>query len=513
MTFQDLRGKLLTILPVALPFLWLLGVRSKHLYLVLTVLVLLAGLSGKMRKVSIASSPRPFILFIFIYLTLLPISQLAKCLVGQQGVDFALLAQAFENRFWTTLLSHEPVHFLTHHFAPLLAIAFPFTEVGIPGWVTAVLLHSFSCAASVYLFFLVGRELRLPLLHTAVACTLLLLHPNLRVALFWETHDEILALPLLTLAVLLHLRGRFSKASLTLCLAMLCKETFFFLPPAFVLITLIEERKITKNLLPYLFTSLIGAIGIYLYILSPPSILHRSFDSMSRLGSTADLLVWRDLVGKFEFLGVLILPMLSLPLLTKEGRKLSLVAAPFIGMILISRGQVMYHLYNYYSVLPTFLLGLAALSTIAQYRQLRSLPIALSLSISLSLGAFSHPKHAPLILAKSGALSTPPETILPLGAAVAAPDYDALFFIRNYKPVRWGLAESGAAQWSYAVVRTGEVLPPSMAAISDKVYEDREWKVYLRTTAPPSRHSGRSRSNRAERPSQRARVEREDEER
>jgi len=173
---------------------------------------------------------------------------------------------------------------------------------------------------------------------------------------------------------------------------------------------------------------------------------------------------------------------------------LSLVAAPFVGMILISKGQVMYHLYNYYSVIPTFLLGIAGLATLAKMKEVRTVPVALMMGLSLTLGAFSHPKHAPSILVKNGALPLPPLEHLPEGSRVATSDYTALHFVRGYTPVRWGLAQNGSAPWSFLALRQGEesLLTEEMKRQGIKTYEGPHWVVYKRITTPPSIRSAQS---------------------
>lgn len=481
---------LLNLLAASLPLLWLVGVRSKNLYLVITLLLLMSCLSKRMRSITLPLHPRLWWSFIVLYLLYIPVSQAAKCLTGQQGVDFALLAQSLENHFLTTLLGPGPVHLLTHHFSPILAITFPFTAVGIPGWVCAVTLHTASIIGAVYLFYKIAQELKLSSPLSLLGCTVLLLHPNLRVSLFWETHDEIVALPLLGLAVLLFLRDKHWGAAFSLVGAMLFKETFFFLPPFFVLMQMVKERR--ERTLPYVTASIVGALGVLLYILFPP--FPRSFDSMSRLGSMSELLSGETLIAKLKFCVVLFLPMLGIPVLSREGRILSLAALPFIGMILVSRGEVMYHLYNYYSVIPTFLLAIGGLGTVTKIKEVRTVPVALMISISLTLGAFSHPKHAPSLMLKEGALPLPPLEQLPEGSRVATSDYTALHFVTRYTPVRWGLAENGTAPWSFVALRPSEAsqLTEEMKRQSIKIYEDRHWVVYKGLITPPSKRSVRS---------------------
>lgn len=444
---------------------WIAGLHTATLAQILFPLSLVSLFFYK-ETTDLNSLKKLHISFVVIWLIVLLLFQFAQVKLGLQGIDFAIFTDVIRSfslsgTFDSILLGEGPRSFFTHHFSPILAVPGILAFWMAPQF-AGIVVHVFVVACALILLAKFAKALRLDAAVAALALLLLCLNPSFRVGLSWEIHDETFGLAFVVLAYWAWALQKHKLAAVALVLCMLCKETFFFFAILFTLMVFIweylDKSREYNKLNVYFGASLLALVGIAIYIIWPLALFQKTFDAVDRLSSFEQLFSWSTVSAKTSFLWRLLLPLPFLAFLSIRGLVVALPSAAFLGPILLSNFENMYFPYNYYSVLPTLILFIASLVSLAEYSKIREIrvPVAAYLaliSMSLMMAGHSRPVKTIRSLSSKPTYSAAQLEFVPRDAVVIAQDFDVQYLLGVKKIYRAWTAERIAVPWTHIVVR------------------------------------------------------------
>jgi uncharacterized membrane protein len=347
----------------------------------------------------------------------------AKLELGLTGKDFAIVSQLVDSasrrgELATSLLGGGWRPFLSHHFTPAFFVLGFVARTGLQPAHVLVVFNALVLLGTAVAVFCIARHFGFTRGVATVAVGLFVANPVIRTSFAWSLHDEHLALPALAWAYWAFLRRRFGVFSVCLLALALCKESLLCVAAVFAAVAALraEEKPVRRSL-----ALLAGALGVgfALYVFAQPWLFGKAFDHLNKLPTVAGWFSPSALAGKALWLGVLLLPVAFLPLTQlrrRETWELLAPAAPLVGIIGVSAFAQMWKPFNYYAVLPTLAVSIAALEALSR---LRFNAIAVAVGAAL---AFSFGPHRPAATVLR-ALDTPPRASLeaiPARATVAA---------------------------------------------------------------------------------------------
>lgn len=299
---------------------------------------------------------------------------------GFEGVDFGIFSQliyqvAENNRFVTSLIGTEWHNFFTHHFSPYLLVLGVISKVGVPGEVLLIGCHVAAVTALVAGVFNLYRTKSEDSLAASLLTLTALFLPAVRIGLSWETHDEVLALPLLIWSLYAHFENRNIFKLLILLPALLFKETLALNVTMLCTIFAFQETD-RGSRLRCIFLALVALLEFVLYTkILPHWLWYPTFDGTSRLSSLDQLMTGSIIRAKLSWLLVSTIP--AVPLLFLHSRQTlrqSLLILAAVGSnyaaILLTNLPNMYEPYNYYSITPVMMTFLAFSIPVAGDRRL-----------------------------------------------------------------------------------------------------------------------------------------------
>ncbi|MBL7661698.1 DUF2079 domain-containing protein [bacterium] len=407
------------------------------------------------------------------YLVLLGCSQIAQYYLGRQGIDFAIFTQAINNfantgSFQISLVGNNWSDFISHHFVPIFSLPALLTYFGLSPQISGILIHLLAVAGGLVGFYYVARELKFNEQSALVLTLILALNPTLRAGLFWEIRDEILALPFLALLILGILKQSPLFFFLGSGMALTCKETMFLAYFVFLLTYILWNYFTAKQAYSKNFTwlaclfGLVSLVGIYFYFGPGQGAIGRTFSPQARLSNLSQLLEPQSIKSKLYFTLIIFLPLLFSPLWSKKAWIIGLPGYFFLALILISNFQPMYHPYNYYGVLPTYLLSFAALVAIANTslnrlppNLMRLIP-TLVLCLQFSLAGRFHPAADVVDFLRTKNLPAQDALLaINLDRKVIADDFDVSLFIEHAQVTRLWNANARKTDWDVIALRKG----------------------------------------------------------
>lgn len=396
------------------------------------------------------------------YLLFIALIQFSHVKAGSQGIDFAIFSQvisevAAHNRFQSSLIGTGWINFFTHHLSPYLYILGIVSKTGIPAGALLIAFHIVMTGAlvvGIFKLFEFGTEsLRIPLVLTF----LVVLLPCFRTTILWETHDEILALPLLVWSLYAHRKGFDSLKLILLLPALLFKETLGFNIFCITLFFAIDRPKMRRSALGLgLFSVIVSILYIRIF---PRWLWWPSFDGSVRISSFDELVDFHTILQKSRWFLITLSP--SVPFLFLHTKKtiarsfLLLIPAVYnFGAILISNFPNMYRPYEYYSVTP------ALWSFLSFSLPVRNSPYLLrsllgSLLLIVSLGSWLDPLETLTDSASRPSARQEVESIISADKVVIADDYSATLFIHNALVMRLYHANKTTPKFDYIVLRKG----------------------------------------------------------
>lgn len=490
-------AKLPQYLLLLLLLCWALGVQVGDAARGMVVLGLLAFLARSLRfgHATFGASLRLSLLpFVLLWLLLIALQQWANYVLGLQGFDFAIFSQAIESvsqrgSLATSFVDEGWVTFLSHHFSPVLYVPGLLGFIGLSGPQAAILFHLLCIAGALFLFLRSAGALGAPRPVAILLVLLLCLHPTFRVALSWEVHDELFALPFIGLAYVGLFERRVSLSLIGVLLACCCKENMFIFAVLFAALMWVEAKhfqNVTSARRVALGMLVLGLSGAVVYFLLLDFFIERTFDPAARIASMRELFDPQRLWSKAYFLLLLAVPLLGSFFWSKRALLYSLPAAAFLGPILLTSFDAMYHPYNYYGVVPLYILAFAALVALRDHNLLaRPWPAAVALvlvALALSLGAFNRPTKLIRKSIERPWLSQEELAFIPDDAAILADDYSFSFLLDKERVHRFWTAERKPVAWEYLVRRRGTEAGGS-AAFVEQAHICREtphWIVYCR---------------------------------
>lgn len=470
----EMLGRYFEYLLVAIVAIWLSGLRSTDIArIVLLLSVLGYGVSRfSTAYYSLSSVPLRFSYawFGWCWLVLLALCQLATYVLAKQGFDFAIFSQAIASvadrgSLATSFIWTGWVDFLTHHFSPILYIPGTFVWLGLTGPQAAILFQIICVGLAILLFYKFARALGFRPSTSSFLVMLLCLNPTFRVGTFWEVRDEIFALPFLGWAYYSWLRAKDWQAVAAVALACTCKENMFIFAIFFGIACLLLPRQGTvRRAWPYIACVIIGVLGIVAYFYLFDFFFVRTFDPHGRISRIDEFLNPVILRGKLILLTILLLPFFFLPLAGRRALLLSLPSMAFIGPILVSNMPQMYHTFNYYGVVPTYIFALASLYAISLYwpKFKDGVPVLTALiavSLSLSWAGFSRPGKLILQALRQPWYSGTDLQSLPKDAPILADDYSFPFLLDKSRAIRFWTAERTNPDWEFIVQRRDDATP------------------------------------------------------
>jgi len=483
---------------------WLAGIfLFPKLLVALPIGVMLTLRAFKIPQIMPAWFSRFCIFFLISYVLLLPLSQYKLYLIGGQGVDFAIFTQAIHSfaahgHFGVSLVGTRWHDFLTHHFSPALALPGMFclvTKLSAPS--VAILLHSVATVAALAAVYRIAAICRFSAPTAAFVTILLAMHPTFRISQFWGVHDEIFAMPLLGWAFATFLTGRYATTAFLLVCTLLCKETMGLVVALMVVSFLLhlrtkkctELKKAARWLIP---TAIIGLCITMAYIFVLPHwFFEPTFDGKTRICTLSQLLETSSLGQKLSCLVLVLAPIGSLPLLSRQARIMLLPAVPLVGSIALSNFSEMWKPFNYYSVLPLYLCYCAGLIGVTSTSVIRGIfldgrVLVALLAMALSWGTFSSPTRTLLKPLGSTAPAIELRTLIPSSAVVVANDYDVSFFYDYRQTTRLFHAQQMRVRFDFLVLRHAdlEAVPRYLLSHSQLIFKNSTWLIFRRTPDP-----------------------------
>jgi hypothetical protein len=411
---------------------------------------------------------------------------IAEVFLGRQGIDFAIFSQITDSlsrrgSLLSSLIGSEWRHFLTHHFSPIFYAPGVLGYLGIPAYIALPIFHVFSLALAAWAVYLTA-SLRLSRLASLVAVFLLFANPTCRHALLFGVHDELFALPFIGFAFFFFLSGRHVPAILSILGATLAKESLFPLASMFGVMALVDQSLPQRPKRLYLVLVVTTFFAFIAYVFLQPWLLDKPFDHVNKLATLSDLLRVDYMIQKSYLLVFLLLPVLAYPLWKRRHWHLILPALPMIALIMASRFDEMWKPMNYYGVVPSYVIFVAAV--VVYGRQLgRSKLSAYGLALLVALSfSWSSKKPIKTLIALSQNSLLYPEQLSFIGedARVIASPAAALFLFRT--KFLWNLdaaSESLPETFDYIVSLESEEakLSPALKHRSNLCREVGLWKI------------------------------------
>lgn len=422
--------------------------------------------------------------------------QLSYWRAGQQGIDFGIFSQVIyqvgeKNLFITSLISTEWQNFLTHHFSPFLVLLGAVAKCGLSPEVILIGAHTISVACLVWGLKRLWSGAEVPSQTLVLAATALLL-PGVRRALGWETHDEVLALPLIVWSLVAHLKGRDRLALLLLFPPLLFKETFGLVMCITALAYacdrtfLVKSASRTARLAP-LAIAMFGA-GFFLVVTEvlPGWVWMSTFDLSTRIATVPELFSVELLGAKLRWAVVTFLP--AVPFLFLHTRRTLLAsvvlvapALPSIAAVAVTNFAPMMDPYNYYSITPGVIVLVAASLPILRHPAV-SWPIAASLCLALVCGGTV--RSSKIVRAGFAEQSVYAEirAFVPKGSAVIADDYTTSVLADSAFLQRVFHARRTHSSFDYVVVAktSSEQLSKALKQRSVECYETPRYLIRCR---------------------------------
>lgn len=483
---------------------WVLGLHVASVARVVFPLsVLLLALVPRFRSncaITLEGCKNWHLCLIAVSLGLLAALQYAQVRLGMQGIDFAIFTDVIRNfaldaSFNTVLVGEGTNSFLSHHFSPILAVPGVVASMGVAPALAGIVVHILGVVLAFAGLWLLGKALGINSGLLALALLVLCLNPSMRVGLSWEIHDETFALAFVVCAYFAFFSARHKLAATSLVLAMLCKETFFVFAVLFAAMACLWEylwgKRSWRTMWPYLPVCLLALLGLALYVIWPLPLFGKTFDPIGRVSTISELLAWGAIKEKAGLIWRLLLPFLFLPLWTRKGVVAAIPAGAFLGPILLSNFANMYFPYNYYSVLPTLVLFIASLVSLAElgapnWQRFPALGYLALVSLSLTMAGHSRPLKVVLSLRKKPLFSAQQLAFVPRDATVLVQDYDVQYVLGVKKIYRAWTAERISVPWTHLVQRKTSQEPwaPAFLDASTPCAENEYWVLRCRRPLP-----------------------------
>lgn len=296
----------------------------------------------------------------------------SRVLAGRMGIDFALFSQCVHGIATTgvpttSLLGTEPVNFFTHHFAPVLYAPGALAALGVAAPLALLVVHALSFAVSLGGLVVAARKLGLTPFVSVGWALVVGLSPNVRPEMLWGVHDEVLSVPFVIWAFVALLDRRPFLSMLLVLASTVGKESYFALPPLWLLIVWRWERPSRRTILVCLAIALFSVFAGAFYVFGQPLWANKAFDHLEKLAPTAATLI-STLGARVGFVSSFFIWLLLLPLTSSRARLVSLAALPFIGLGLVAEDTEMYRFTGYHSIVPHMLLGLAGAVGLSESR-------------------------------------------------------------------------------------------------------------------------------------------------
>lgn len=398
-------SKVLTWVFVIIPLIWIFGVHITDAVKIFLILFLISLLFSSIRKLYsenfiLSNIQKKLILFFFIiYPVFIGLQQLARVYVGGQGINFAYHSQIVENfsvkgGLYSTLLisdSYKPIQWITHHLNAIFYLPGMLGFLGIPGYMSLIIFEVLVIAITMFSFgkFLgfLGYEKDIRIIFILI----LFCGYSLRHSYIWGVEDEFFALPFIPLMYMYYIKDKYWCVFIFILITFLVKESLTLLGVSFSMMALIDiifikKQRDIKNIIPFILLIIISS-GIFLfYFFGQTYFLDKSYEHYSKLDNLGNLFDISVIFEKFKYYFLVLLPFLFYPLWTKRGILLSVPVLPFFGLSFIS--GAMYHIEDYYSMIPTMIFAVVTVITLKERRHEMLKSIKLGIPLLLLFIAF-----------------------------------------------------------------------------------------------------------------------------
>ena len=296
----------------------------------------------------------------------------SRVLAGRMGVDFALFSQcvhgiAKTGMPTTSLLGAEPINFFTHHFAPVLYAPGALAALGVDAPLALLIVHALSFAVSLGGLLVAARKLGLTPFVSVGWALIVGLSPNVRPEMLWGVHDEVLSVPFVIWGFVALISKRPVLSMLLVLASAVGKESYFALPPIWLLIVWRWERPSRRTMMLCAAIALFSVFTGAFYVFGQPLWADKSFDHLEKLAPTAATLL-STAGARVGFLVSFLGWFLFLPIASPRARLVALAALPFIGLGLVAEDTEMYRFTGYHSIVPQLVLGLSGAIALAESR-------------------------------------------------------------------------------------------------------------------------------------------------
>ncbi len=333
-------------------------------------------------------------LYIILYPILLFIQHVVRLYEGGQGRDTLIFLQIVE-RFASseglssTLLDPAPIHFLHHHFSPIMYIPGFLASLSVPTHIAFFICGYIAVTLTLFFFYIFLRQLDYTKTVALLGVVLLAANYNFRHSIEWTFRPETLVYPFIVLAMYFWIKRKHWLVNICLMLTFTGQETFFpygiFFCFMAVFVFYREKEPLQyKNISPYLITTAIAFIGFIVYFLIKrqlTGITHEApYNEPTRMiANMSDLLMPSFWVSRFYWIFLILLPLLAFPLYHLRYMRYFIPLLPAVGFIMISTHTKTGPL-DYYTAVPTLLLFLGTSVGLGQWKPLwkKSFPCGLA---------------------------------------------------------------------------------------------------------------------------------------
>ena len=368
------RGQVLGWLLLLPLCLWTVGLHALDISRVLVFLALLILLVPRWRSYffrPLEFSPwQKRILFVSLcfYPILLSLQHIVRVYNGGHGVDSLIFIQTLQSfaegkGLSTSIIDTNKIHFLKHHFSPILYVPGLLTFLQIPAHISLYIVGCICVSLSLYFLYIFLRSLEYSKSLALFGVALLAANYNFRHSLWWTYRPETLVYPFVILAMFFWVKQKHWLVALCLLVTFTAKETFFIYGIFFCLMAgllyLTKENRSKIKIVPYLVVFCIALGGFVSYFLIKDSLMgiehsdpyNRPVELIVGLRDLQDPEFW---TRRIYWLFLLFLPFLAFPLFYRKGWLYLLPAASPISLILVSAFSQMQKPLNYYTAFPSF---------------------------------------------------------------------------------------------------------------------------------------------------------------
>ena len=449
----------LLLLPLCL---WTVGLHAVDISRILVFVTLLILLVPRWRPYFFVPlelskwQERILLTYLCFYPLLISLQHIVRLYNGGHGVDTLTFVQTLQSfaegkALTSSIVDLDKIHFLKHHFSPVLYVPAALTFLHIPAHISLFIVGFICVSLTLAFSYMFLRSLDYNKALALLGTALLAANYNFRHSIGWTYRPETMVYPFLVLGMYFWIKQRHWLVALCLLATFTAKETFFIYGIFFCLMAGIiyftrdrhsksQSQKYTIKILPYIVVLCIALGGFVSYFLIKDSLTgiehsdsyNRPVELIVGLSDLQDIQFW---TRRLYWLFLLFLPFLAFPLFYRKSWIYLLLPAAPISLILVSGFSQMQKPLDYWTAFPTLLIFLVAAMSLPKWRPEWRKQFPVGLAMLLIFIAYSWSGWKPLSIVRKyftqdQALDLSPLRALPRDSKILLTDYSEGHFAR-----------------------------------------------------------------------------------